>query len=392
MTDNNEPHSFRTKLERRVSAIDSLLCVGLDPHILELFPDHETKPRSYAELYDAAYTYCRSIISATLPYAACYKPNGAFFEALPQYATDIGSTARSDLLSAVLQLIPDEIPILLDVKRGDIGTTAAAYAQACFGHDSTVAGNITRQPDAVTVSPLMGYDSCRPMMRAGKGVFFLCKTSNPGASELLALTVSGGGDSSDNELLYERIARLVSWDWRQRRQEANDDCLLGLVVGATDPVALERVRQLDHDIWILAPGVGAQGATVSQAVAAGVSPATGRGLLLPVSRAISQAGSPEKMAAVARDLVEQIRVAVQATMQAAATELSAATNALPPYQRDFIEFCLAQNVLKFGSFTLKSGRTSPYFFNAGLFCTGQALHTLAQAYAQAIMSSNLFEK
>jgi uridine monophosphate synthetase len=391
MTDNNEPLSFRTKLERRVSAIDSLLCVGLDPHIVELFPDHETKPRSYAELYDAAYTYCRSIITATLPYAACYKPNGAFFEALPQYATitdNNSSTARPDLLSAVLQLIPPDIPILLDVKRGDIGTTAAAYAQACFGH---VAGNTTRQPDAVTVSPLMGYDSCRPMMRAGKGVFFLCKTSNPGASELLALTVSGGGDSSDNELLYERIARLVSRDWRQRR-EANDNVLLGLVVGATDPVALERVRQLDDDIWILAPGVGAQGATVSQAVVAGVSRASGRGLLLPVSRAISQAGSPEKMAAVARDLVEQIRVAVQATMQAAATELSTATNALPLYQRDFIEFCVAQNVLKFGSFTLKSGRTSPYFFNAGLFCTGQALHTLAHAYAQAIMSSNLFEK
>jgi len=145
--------SFFTKLEARVSQVDSLLCVGLDPHGAQILgADYATATES--QKCDAAYTFCKTIIDATLPYAACYKPNAAFFEAL-------GARDGTNTLVRVLKEIPPEVPILLDVKRGDIGSTAAAYAEACYDHCNA---------DAVTLSPLMGWDSVEP--------FVTGKTSN----------------------------------------------------------------------------------------------------------------------------------------------------------------------------------------------------------------------
>lgn len=139
--------SFLSKLEARVEEVNSLLCIGLDPHDKELFPDANAKPTAEQKC-DAAFTFCKNLIDSTLPYAACYKPNAAFFEAL-------GVEQGNATLKRVIDEIPSTVPILLDVKRGDIGTTAAAYAEACYEHLNA---------DSVTLSPLMGWDSIAPFV------------------------------------------------------------------------------------------------------------------------------------------------------------------------------------------------------------------------------------
>jgi len=195
-------------------------------------------------------------------------------------------------------------------------------------------------------------------------------------------------DLPSHEKLYERIAALVGTQWSSTAPTA----LLGLVVGATDPVALQKARAKAGDrVWILAPGVGAQGGDLREAVRAGLN-GQGTGLLLPVSRGISRAADPE---AAAKQVCEQIRAVVREQVESSsadATTKSATTPAsgtIRPHQKEFLEFALQQGVLKFGSFVLKSGRTSPYFFNAGLFATGGALFRLGKAYAGAIMASEL---
>lgn len=295
----------------------------------------------------------------TAPHAACYKPNAAFFEAL-------GANLGGSTLKRVLKEIPSDIPILLDVKRGDIGSTAAAYAETCYEHFGA---------DAVTLSPLMGWDSIEPFVTdkyQSKGAFLLCKTSNPGSNDLLALPLSTG------DALFESIARLAG-KWAQQHS-AN----LGLVVGATDPVALSKSRQAGgDDVWLLAPGVGAQGGDLVAAAKAGLN-SKGTGLLIPVSRGISKAADP---GAAAKELKEKIQEARSQATTASTTDESDGVS-IELYQKRFIEFSLAEGVLKFGSFVLKSGRTSPYFFNAGLFSTGGALFKLGKAYASAIMNSS----
>jgi uridine monophosphate synthetase len=137
--------SFFAKLEKRVEEVNSLLCIGLDPHGTEINTDGSVTTAQ--DKCDAAYTFCKTLIDATLPYAACYKPNAAFFEALGDQGTVT--------LGRVLKEIPSHVPVLLDVKRGDIGSTASAYAEACYDHLNA---------DAVTLSPLMGWDSVAPFV------------------------------------------------------------------------------------------------------------------------------------------------------------------------------------------------------------------------------------
>jgi uridine monophosphate synthetase len=207
-----------------------------------------------------------------------------------------------------------------------------------------------------------------------KGAFLLCKTSNPGSNDLLALSLLKG-----SETVYERIAALVGSEWSSKTS-----ALLGLVVGATDAVALGKARRAaGDDAWILAPGVGAQGGNLVQAVAAGLNSA-GTGMLIPVSRGISQADDPGQ---AAKDLCEQIRTAREDFLASKGTLRNDDDICIQPHQKEFLEFALEQGVLKFGSFVLKSGRTSPYFFNAGLFATGGALFRLGKSYASTIMAS-----
>jgi uridine monophosphate synthetase len=203
----------------------------------------------------------------------------------------------------------------------------------------------------------------------------LCKTSNPGSDDLLALNLSA------SETLFERIAKL-SQQW-----SSTHNASLGLVVGATDSEALQKARRAAPTSWILAPGVGAQGGDLESALQAGLN-VNGSGMLIPVSRGISQAQNP---GAAAKELMDNIN-AVRSTILKAGTDQDTDATTTPattiqPYQKEFLEFSLQEGVLKFGSFTLKSGRTSPYFFNAGLFATGAALFQLGNSYAAAIMAA-----
>lgn len=197
----------------------------------------------------------------------------------------------------------------------------------------------------------------------------MCKTSNPGSNDLLAL------DQGSSTTLYETIAKLAGqWSFQHKAS-------LGLVVGATDSIALSRARKAGGEsVWILAPGVGAQGGDLELALASGLN-SNGTGMLIPVSRGISRADNPGE---AAEELQEKINTARSMQTNASVKETK---DSLQAYQKDFLEFALAESVLKFGSFVLKSGRTSPYFFNAGLFASGAALHKLGKAYASAIMAS-----
>lgn len=325
--------SFFSLLRARVAAIDSLLCVGLDPHSAEL-------PENTAA---AAESFCLRLIQETHEVAAAYKPNSAFFEAF--------GAAGITALDNVIKAIPTGIPVLLDAKRGDISTTAAAYAVSAFDQ---------LHAHAITLAPYMGQDSIDPFIRGHpeRGCFVLCKTSNPSANDFQTLSVGA-------RALYEQVAI--------KCQEWNSDDNVGLVVGATDVEALRRVRVVTPNIWILAPGIGAQGGNLEEAVFAGLS-ADGLGLLVPVSRGISKAANPKQAA-------EELRVAINAVRK---TKLAAVAVSSSTRHNDFIKFALSFGVLRFGDFTLKSGRQSPYFFNAGLFRTGRALRQLGKFYAQAI--------
>jgi len=372
--------SFFQQITDRSKTINSLLCIGLDPHLAEL----KLPPTaSEEERADAAYEFCTRIINATHPHAVAYKPNAAFFEAL---GTKLGCLT----LRRVVDAIPDGIPVLLDVKRGDIGSTAAAYAEACYDEDHGM------KADGVTLSPLMGWDSVKPFVTgkySSKGAFLLCKTSNPGSNDLLALKLQ-------NETLFEKIAKLTDeWSQKAAAESADSDSTdsiprLGLVVGATDPHALSLARQsAGKSAWILAPGVGAQGGDLDAACRAGLDE-DGSGLLIPVSRGVSRASDPAAEAKTLKEGINAAREAVLESKRTASSSSAAAedSSSMAPYQKEFLEFSLKEGVLKFGSFVLKSGRTSPYFFNAGLFSSGSALFKLGKSYAAAIMASELVEK
>jgi uridine monophosphate synthetase len=389
--------SFFSKLEARVDLVNSLLCVGLDPHFKELFPS-TVKPEdvSEEEKCDAAFTFCKTLIDATAPFAAAFKPNAAFFEAL-------GPNLGMLTLRRVIDAIPPSIPVLLDVKRGDIGTTAQAYAEACYERNSAHGLGA----DAVTLSPLMGYDSILPFISGkytDRGAFLLCKTSNPGSNDLLTLNTTTNNIQTP---LFEIIAKMATV-WADRaifeatgtRPRTDGETSyhrktpgLGLVVGATDTQALRRTRaMIGEEMWILAPGVGVQGASLNDACIAGLN-SKGSGLLIPVSRGISLAENPAMAAktlqltinAVRQDIISKYGN-IDAAIKTSHLDETNTASLLTPNQYDFIDFCLNQGVLKFGSFILKSGRTSPYFFNAGLFSSGQSLYRLGQAYASAIMT------
>jgi uridine monophosphate synthetase len=263
------PLSFFERLDERAQALGSLLCVGLDPHPADLS----------APTAAAAKEFCLRLIAATSDLALAYKPNAAFFEAF--------GPAGWAVLQEVIAAVPDGIPVVLDAKRGDIASTAEAYARAVFEELGA---------HAMTVSPYLGSDSLEPLLRdPARGIFLLCKTSNPGSSDLQDLILSGTPPLK----LYEHIAQRAQQDWNANRN-------LGLVVGATHPEALARLRELAPDLWFLAPGVGAQGGDLRAAMQAGLRK-DGLGLLLPVSRAISRAADPR---AAAHNLVAEMRLCI----------------------------------------------------------------------------------
>jgi orotidine 5'-phosphate decarboxylase subfamily 2 len=278
--------SFFSFLEKRVDDCSSLLCVGLDPHVSDL---KEPSPAS-------ALDFCVTLVKQTAPYAAAFKPNAAFFEVFgPE-----GWAALKQVIEAIQaesHRLGSMIPVILDAKRGDIASTAEAYAKSTF---EALGAN------CITLSPYLGKDSIDPFIQnSEKGVFLLCKTSNPGSGDLqdLMVTTDNGPQTTVNGqpstvYLYEHVAKLA--------QQWNTKNNIGLVVGATHVEALKRVRSAAPDLWFLAPGVGAQGGELESALKAGLRN-DGKGMLINVSRSIARAEKPRLAAAELRDQILMIR-------------------------------------------------------------------------------------
>ena len=266
---------FMQSLHQAWQRNDSLVCVGLDPEPAK-FPAH------LREQPDAVFAFCRAIVDATADIVCAYKPQIAHFAALR------AEDALERLIAHIHDAHPD-IPVILDAKRGDIGSTAQHYASEAFER---------YRADAVTLNPYLGRDSIQPFLdRADKGVILLCHTSNPGAADLQDLIV----ESTDGERLplYQHVARTIARDWN-----THGNC--ALVTGATWPEQLAQVRALVGDMPLLVPGIGAQGGDV-QAVLRHGRATDGTGLMISSSRAILYAGSGEDFAQAARQATESLR-------------------------------------------------------------------------------------
>ncbi len=267
--------TFRHKLAEAARRNQSLLCIGLDPDPSLL------KGK-------AVVTYLQAIVEATQDLVCAYKPNLAFFEAM-------GTGGMQTLLEA-LRGVPVHVPVIADAKRADIASTSRFYAHALFE---------VYDFDAATVNPYLGHDSVEPFLKyEERGVFLLCRTSNPGAEDLQSLRLA------DGRPLFEAVAELAK-RWNTRGN-------LGLVVGATWPEELERIRAICPDLPILLPGVGAQGGDLAEALRAGLD-AQGDGVIVSSSRQVLYASSGDDFARAAgraalklRDEINRQRDAVLA--------------------------------------------------------------------------------
>lgn len=261
--------AFAHKLLAAAERNRSLLCVGLDP-------DPARMPVAGVAEFN------RAIIEATSDLVCAYKPNLAFYEAL--------GPAGFDALRATLDYIPDGIPVIADAKRGDLDNSSAAYARALFD---------VWNFDAATFHPYMGLDSLAPFLaRPERGILVLCRTSNPSAREFqdLQVTPMTGGDTRP---MYEYVA-MTAAKW-------NDNANVGLVVGATYPDELDRVRDLCPDMPILIPGVGAQEGALERSIAVGVDE-RGRNAIVNASRGVIYAGGdPATYPHAARDAAQHLR-------------------------------------------------------------------------------------
>lgn len=310
--------SFFELLNARAQS--TLLCVGLDPR---------------AKTAAAALAECKALIDATSDYAAAYKPNAAFFE--------LFGTEGWKALEELIRHVPAHIPVVLDAKRGDIADTAQAYATSAFEHLNA---------GAITASPYMGGDSLAPFLKhKKKGVFVLCKTSNKGSNDLQTLKVEG-------KFLYEAVAEAAQGPWNKNEN-------IGLVVGATDPVALARVRARAPTLWFLVPGIGAQGGDLEASLAAGLR-SDRSGMLINVSRAIAGAKDPRAAAKQIRDDINSARFPDVSNLSLA-------------------KALVRSQCVRFGSFKLKSGRMSPIYLDLRRLVTyPDVLKLVARAYASIL--------
>jgi orotidine-5'-phosphate decarboxylase len=284
----SNPPAYLDRLAARSAATGTVLCLGVDP-------DPTALPDGFSADLAGVERFARLLVELAGPHAAAVKPNLAFFEAF--------GSAGLAALERIRALIPPDLPVVIDAKRGDIGSTAARQAVALF--DGLGA-------DAVTVSPYLGEEAIAPLLeRTDRFAYVLCRTSNPGAAEFqdLAVEDSGGGPA---EPVYLRVARRVgAW---------GPGGTVGLVVGATAPAELKGIREVAPSIPFLVPGVGAQGGDAAAVLEAGgatsgaASDRPGRGLLVNVSRGIASAAvdagaDPEKaVQAAARDWAARLPV------------------------------------------------------------------------------------
>jgi orotidine-5'-phosphate decarboxylase len=259
--------SFLRQLDRSWTASSSMLCVGLDPDITRM-------PFPLDGAHDATEQFCRAIIDATADLVCAFKPQIAYF------ASQGEERALERICAHIRENHPD-VTIVLDAKRGDIGSTAEHYAREAFARYGA---------HAVTVNPYMGTDSVAPYFEHGGAVLVVCRTSNPGGDEFQSLVLEG-------RPLYAHVAEKVANEW-----STLGEC--GLVVGATYPTELADVRSIAPDLPILVPGIGAQGGDALAAVEHGAS-ADGRGLIVSSSRAVLYASSGNDFAEAARAEAER---------------------------------------------------------------------------------------
>lgn len=332
---------FFSRLEQRIRSVDSLLCVGLDPHP-ELLSSNDA---------NGARDFCTRLIEETVEYVCAYKPNSAFFEAF--------GAEGMEVLKEVINFVPDGIPVILDAKRGDISSTAVAYQRAAFDELGA---------DAITLSPYLGWDSIEPMLiNPNSGAFLLCKTSNPGAMDFQ------GKELVTGEPLYVTVARSLA-----KRDLASS---VGLVVGATDTEALAMVRSIVPEVWIMAPGVGPQGGDLEASLRAGLR-TDGMGLVLPVSRAIAQSADRSATAALLRDRINEIRTEshkVEGMAKSWHTEILA-------------DYLLQVGCVKFGEFTLKSGMQSPIYIDLRLLASYPKLLSIAAMAYRSLIADLEFDR
>ena len=266
--------TFMQALRARWNDANTLVCVGLDPEPAKF-------PAQFAADSDAVFNFCRAIVDATAPYACSFKPQIAHFAAL----------GAEDALERLIAHVHDAhpgIPVILDAKRGDIGSTAQQYAREAFDRFAA---------DAVTANPYLGRDSVQPFLdHADRGVVILCRTSNPGAGDLQDLVIDG-------RPLYQHVAEKVAREWNAHGNAA-------LVVGATWPEQLREVRAIVGDMPILVPGVGAQGGDV-EAVVRNAATADGTALLVSSSRAILYASQGDDFAEAAANAARDLRDAIR---------------------------------------------------------------------------------
>lgn len=258
--------AFFERISGRQASQNTRLCIGLDP-------DPDRLPAPLRGTGDSLFTFNREIIDATVDLVCCYKPQIAFY----------ASQGAEDQLEKTIDYLKSlNIPVLLDAKRGDVGSTATQYARELFERYGA---------DAVTINPYLGLDSIAPFLDyKDRGVFVVCRTSNAGGSDVQNLMLERGAP------LYEFVAREAAQTW-------NYNGNVGLVVGATQPAELARIRKIAGDMTFLLPGVGAQGADIAAMMAA----AKGGGKIVSSSRAILYASDGEDFAASARNIAMQTR-------------------------------------------------------------------------------------
>ncbi len=262
------------KLETRMEAGNSLLCVGLDP-------DAEQLPASFLGGPHPLFEFCRTVIDATAPFACAFKPNSAFFE-----AHGASGWTQLAMVFAHLRAHHPEHFTICDAKRGDIGSTNRGYVRAIYDELGA---------DAVTLHPYLGREALAPFLdRADKAAIILCRTSNPGAGELQDLLV-------EDAPLWRHVARSVSSGWN-----GHGNCML--VVGATWPEEMSQIRMTAPEMTFLVPGIGAQGGDIEATVRAGLR-ADGKGLVLASSRAILYSPDPARAAQITRDAINTAREA-----------------------------------------------------------------------------------
>ena len=336
---------FFERIEQASKQNGSLLCVGLDP-------DPKRLPDWARDDPNPIFAFNRHIIDLTCDLVCAYKPNAAFYEALGPH----GWTILQETIDYAHQC---GVPVILDAKRNDIGSTAAAYACGTFEK---------LKADAITVNPYMGWDSVEPFVRyADRGVFVLTLTSNPGAQDFQCL-------DGDGHTLYEHVAEQAA-SWNERGN-------VGLVVGATYPDEMCCVRATAPDEWILMPGVGPQGGNLEAALQNGLR-ADGSGVIVNASRSIIYADDPREAAMSLRGRIETVRARRLAGAEGCDSE-----SWRPEHNPNLVDLALGLHetgAVQFGDFRLHSGEQSLFYIDLRLLISNpNVLAHAARAYADIL--------